>query len=54
MYEFPDDHDWGQKRFDSLTDHGEDKKLQHLDYDETESHESLLQPISLNEEENSP
>ena len=50
MYKFPDDHDWGQKRFDSIADHGEEK-LQHIDYDEAESHESLLQPISLNEEE---
>ena len=51
MYNFPDDHDWGQKRAYSLTDNEEDQIQQHLDYEETENNEPLLQPVLSSEEE---
>merc|ERR1712064_217560 len=56
MYNFPDDHDWGQKRAAYFKSPYQDylRYKDPLDYDETENNAISLQSDSLNDEEISP
>merc|ERR1712038_1096444 len=56
MYNFPDDHDWGQKRAAYYKSPYQDylSYKDPLDYDETENNAISLQSDSLNDEEISP
>merc|ERR1712038_401469 len=56
MYNFPDDHDWGQKRAAYFKSPYQDdlSYKDPLDYDETENNAISLQSDSLNDEEISP